>query len=493
MKNRSAIKSANFVVLLINWLLDGFLLLGYIGEYLKGGRSLTYVGVFALLVFIPMITANYIYIKNNESTNMKHITIIGYIILYTFVMFTSERTLIYTYIFPILAMYILYFDMQLMIKFCSGIFIINLARIIWLMAFKGFVNANITTDYTIQFSTIFLFVFSIIIGTKVSNRLNSEKINDINNKKVEQEEILGDVLKVAAVLDKNSNKVYLIVEELIYAIETISKAVEDIARGTVTTNDSISSQSELTHNIHDIISNTSKLARNMNEISSSTAEYAKEGMSIVTKLNNKSEIVSSSSEDAYSHMLELKQKSNEIQEITEIITNISEQTNLLSLNAAIESARAGESGRGFAVVAEEIRKLAMQSKDSTNHIANIINELQARSDSAVDIVSRLKEVNSEQDELIKNTQDIFKNITEKIHEVNGNIDLVTEKVESILSSNNKIVENISNISSVSEETLAISEETSAMTQQNTQQSNLAKELVTELIETSKEMSKYIKQ
>jgi methyl-accepting chemotaxis protein len=329
-------------------------------------------------------------------------------------------------------------------------------------------------------------------STKLSNRFNTEKLKSIRMEKEKQDAILEDVLKIASVLDKNSREVYRIVGELAESTDVTTNAVQEIAKGSSDTASNIQLQSELTHNIQNLIQDTSKASGRMDEISRSTAEAVSEGMEIVEALNLKAVAVSNSSDNAYKLMLELKVKSAEIKKISELISGISEQTNLLSLNAAIESARAGEAGRGFAVVADEIRKLAAQSKESANSIAGIIKELYLQSDRSVDAVVKLKKINDEQNDLISKTQGIFKGIIEKIGGVNDNVNRVNEKVNDILTANDKLVESINEISALSEEVTANAQEASALTSQNIEKSDVAKEYVKELIETSEQMSKYLK-
>lgn len=493
MKNKGNLQSTNKFVLVTNWLLDAVLILGYLIEYAKGTKPLSYIMVFNVLVLVPMIISTMVYIRNNQSLKMKFITLAGYFIMYTFVMFTAshDKLMVFVYMFPIIIMYFLYFDLALIVASCSAALLINIAKIIYYMFFLGINDDSATTNFLIEGASVILFSISMYSSTKLSNRFNNENLESIQREKAKQGEILDDVLKIASVLDKNSREVYRIVGELVESTDIATRAVHEIAKGSSDTASNIQLQSELTHDIHNLMVDTSKASGRMEEISRSTAEAVSVGMEIVEALNLKAADVSSSSDNVYKMMLELNAKSDEIRKISELIFGISERTNLLSLNAAIESARAGEAGRGFAVVADEIRKLAAQSKESAKSIAGIINVLHLQSDRSVDAVVKLKKTNDDQNELVSRAQGVFRDIIGKMSGVNENVNSVNEKVNDILTANDKLVESINEISALSEQVTANAQEASALTSQNIEKADEAKVFVKELIETSEQMEKYI--
>jgi|LSQX01.1.fsa_nt_gb methyl-accepting chemotaxis protein len=489
---KSASRRVNKFVLLFNWAIDIFLIAGYLLEYLKGGKTLPYLLVLTTIVIIPMAVATFIFLKNNRSNIMKYVTLAGYFVLYAYVMFTAspDRLHVFAYMFPIVLSYFLYFDLKLVLIGSTAFTLVNIARIIWLMFFLGHSGKFETTDYLIQFCCVLMFSLSLIFSTKISNTFSDEKIMDIRTEQANQESILRDVLKIAAVLDKNSKEVHRIVKELEEFTNIASNAVQEIEKGVADTASNIQVQSGLTHDIHELISETSKDSEIMEQISVNTAEAVAEGMKIVEVLNEKTDDVSRNSDSAYNIMLDLKKKTDEIRTITDLISSISEQTNLLSLNAAIESARAGEAGKGFAVVADEIRKLAVRSKESTDGIIRIINDLYERTDKTVEAMLKLREVNEEQNALVSRTMEIFTGINQKMNEVRESVDRVNDKVGKILEANNRMVESINEISAVSEQVTASAEEACALSAQNIDKAREAGKYVEELIETSMQMSKY---
>jgi methyl-accepting chemotaxis protein len=492
MGNKVSSKRVNRFVLISNWGIDIFLIGGYLLEYIKGAKSLMYIIEMMAIILVPMTAATIIYLKNNRSIFMKYVTLTGYFILYVFVMFTAapERVLVFVYIYPIIISYFLYFDLKIIYISSIAFAMVSVVKIVYYLVFLGLKDSFNTTNYLIQFACVFMFSFSLIYSTKLSNQFSIEKLADTDKEHKKQESILKDVLKIAAILDKNSKEVHRIVNELTDLTNIASNAVQEIEKGAADTASNIQIQSGLTHDIHELINDTSKDSNNMERISVNTVKAVEEGFNIMEILNKKSADVSDNSDSAYSLMIDLKNKTDEIRTISDLISGISEQTNMLSLNAAIESARAGESGKGFAVVAEEIRKLAAQSKDSINSISRITAELYEQSDRSVEAVLKLKEANKEQNGLVERTLDIFHDISGKMYEVKENVDRVNDKVNKILNANNKLVESINEISAVSQEVTASAQQASALTAQNIDKADETNQYVIELIETSKEMSKY---
>ena len=169
-----------------------------------------------------------------------------------------------------------------------------------------------------------------------------------------------------------------------------------------------------------------------------TVERALHGTEMADVTVNQMSEIAKSVEESARIVEELGENSKEIGSIVEVISGISEQTNLLALNAAIEAARAGEQGRGFAVVADEVRKLAESSQESVKKIGEIINTIQATTDKAVITMNKGREVVDKGRENIELTGKSFHEIVTMIQQA----DESSQQVMLIISGLREPVEDI---------------------------------------------------
>lgn len=481
----------NRVVLIINSILSLFLACGYMAEFLKGNRSLQYIIVFVTIVIIPISIALIMYIKNAGSNTIKHVTMVGYLIVYSFALATASTRLAFVYIFPIVVMYLLYFDLRFTICSYSYVFVLNIAVMLQTLLF-GKVDKQDITELTIQFAAIVLFGIAIILSTSLSNKFSSEKLDNIKKQQLKQDEILYKILEAANILDSNAREVQNFMTEFNISIGQVSSSIDEISRGAQSTSENMMQQSEATEKISELIQLTSGLSKQMGELSNNSINDVNEGLYVVNQLNDKAAIVNERSLKVEKEMAQLESKTSEILGITTIISDISAQTNLLSLNASIEAARAGEAGKGFAVVADEIRQLADQSKQSSTKIYTIINELNETVQNCVEQIHNMKSANQDQNEFILNTKDIYSHISDNTSKLSNNVKAVNSRIENIVESNESIIESINKIAEVSEETAASSEEANAMANANLENVEELMLKIQNIINTADAMREYVK-
>lgn len=277
--------------------------------------------------------------------------------------------------------------------------------------------------------------------------------------------LMSEVKVSSEVVLETSTNLAAMAGETTISITQVSRAIEEISQGATeqasNAQDGAMGMSVLSEGIDEIADTTNHLE----QVAFDALDLGHIGLDVVKELASKSDRTKEASNEVSQIVTDMSQKTEQINMISDAIADITEQTNLLSLNASIEAARAGEAGRGFAVVADEIRKLAEQSKQSTEEIRKIIESIQTMSKNAAKAMNESNDLVKDQDIAVEETEKIFIKILDAINDLTERIKQIGGSAKVIDAKKDEVVGQIENISSVSEETASASEEVSASTEE----------------------------
>lgn len=267
--------------------------------------------------------------------------------------------------------------------------------------------------------------------------------------------------KTKNVSDKVDTSVSVVTEsakELLKATKEITYAIEEIERGVVQQAEDSEGCLRQMDNLSDKINLVSENSEKIAKIADETTDIVGSGINSIAELKENADSTVRITHKVIEEILKLEESSKAIGNIVGAINEISEQTNLLSLNASIEAARAGEAGRGFAVVADEIRKLADQSMDSANEIRRIVDDINHKTKDTINIARKAEDVVEIQGKSLENAEKVFDEVQLQFNNLVNNLEQITSGIETISDAKVQTIDAIQNISAVSEQTAAASEE-----------------------------------
>lgn len=493
MKVDSIIARNNKIVIVIMAILDMCLMGGYILEILRGEKSME-MGVIVFIAGILVVASTLIvYLKNKESKALRYVSLLGFAVVYTICLLTSQKIIVYSFVFPVFCMYVLYFDKKIM-RLGTVVFIgINVVRVIQLLFFMELGALQVASECLLQMATVTMYCVVLTWITGRAYEMNQRQLKAIEGEKNRVESLFKEVIEHTQKLNETSTQVSSYVKELLADGELISNGVIQISAGVVETNEIIGTQTTDIRDIEASIVNGSDLSKQMEDSAQKVREVIEAGIKRAELLNQNAQQVRTYSKESYEVMSRLKQKAQQILNIMKIIKDIADQTNLLSLNSSIEAARAGEAGKGFAVVANEIRQLSNGIQASLGEIGQVIEELQEQVEITVGQSRVLEDLNGEQAEMIYQTRDDFYHIQEEAISSSINARQVAKQMEIIRHASSNVVNQVNNLAAISEETTASTEEMASISEGVIQKSEKAKLQVEELRQASTAIEKYIQE
>lgn len=451
---------------MICYLVLGFVIgIAYIGEVFKGDRSLLYSGFVAAVAMIPSVVTALIYIKDKGSFLIKHISCIGFAVLYSLVMLTTDNPFVFVEVLPMIIVVTLYNDIRLSVLTDFGVLVLNIAQVA--LFFKnGLYTMENNTQVEIQILSIIVICVFSVYTTMVSNTNSKLELKNMEEQKVLVEKMFEKTRNAAGQMAANIDDINDRASQLKQAMQETQQNMNEINIGSTDTAQAVQNQLEQTENIKKRIENVADGSGAIIESIKNTKNAIDEGSEHIENLVKKVDAAVDSGALVNKELSELDKYMSQMNSIIDIINEITSQTSLLALNASIEAARAGEAGKGFAVVATEISHMADQTQNATVEITGLIKNVSDAIVKVIDVSENMIDMIKGQKDVTGAAADSFRIIDDNSENVYVNSEKLSDSVKELEEANKQIIESISTISAISEEVAAHVNRTSETSNHN---------------------------
>ncbi len=327
--------------------------------------------------------------------------------------------------------------------------------------------------------------------SKILNQFNDDAFGVMKEQSEVQQDMLNHIVEISHAVAEKTEQSSEVIEQLVGVAQVVDNNMKEITDATASTAQSVEEQNLMTQSIREAITDTGERSKQMVVVATESNEGIQTNIALMNSLKEQSVLIENTNRSVSDAMTRLSEKTKAMGDIVGMILSISEQTNLLSLNASIESARAGEAGRGFAVVADQIRQLAEQSKNSTEEIGKIINELNQNANEVMNSVSESVAATDEQGTKIREAADTFEALSRNMVQLIRDVNEIDSQISGLSESNDKIVENIIHVSAITEEVVASADQVVEVSGKNMDYAEQVKSAIDSIFAKTEELKKYM--
>ncbi|KZE81165.1 methyl-accepting chemotaxis protein [Paenibacillus elgii] len=263
----------------------------------------------------------------------------------------------------------------------------------------------------------------------------------------------------------SSEELNAIADQSVETSNHVAEAIQQVVNGSEAQATGAEQTSKAMEEMAVGVQRIAESSSNVSELSFASAQEAREGNQLVTSAIRQMKSIQVSVGQTASDLAALNELSQKIGNIVEVIADISNQTQLLSLNASIEAARAGEQGRGFAVVANEVKKLAEQAKQSADDIAGLVKEVQGSTRAAVTSMNQGVADVGQGSKLITEAGELFQNIYASVQSISEQIQEISAASEQMSAGTEEVSASMTELVTISQASLQNAQEILAASQQ----------------------------
>ncbi|MBP3543202.1 MAG: methyl-accepting chemotaxis protein, partial [Lachnospiraceae bacterium] len=420
----------------------------YAIEIVKGLKTVQFFIIMELIAWVPFVIGLVVLkVKGWHTKLYQDIVGFGYGAFYLYIMLTAPGTLAFTYILPLTSMLIIYKNRDFIIRCGIANVVVVIGAVI-----RNYLNGMNTpadiSNFEIQFGIILFCYIGYIVAINHMSKSDGALLASVqgNLKRV--------ITTVEQVKDASNSVVdgVTVVRELAEenkeGATTVVNSMEELSEKNQLLSQRIDSSMEMTEDINAQVGNVAGLVNRIVEIVEKSEKHASASSVELENMVQTTNVMAKLSTEVDAILNEFRNQFERVKEETGTIESITSQTNLLSLNASIEAARAGDAGRGFAVVADEIRNLSMGTQNSSNSIMEALALLEQTSDKMTESITTILKLISESLEKMQAVNTSVGMIAEDSKELGEEIKVVDSAMKRVESSNKNMVENMKQVQDI---------------------------------------------